>query len=445
MVQTIYDRFLELTVAQKDALTLAGIEHTPFYLDTSEGYLVSHRELKKIMELLNITEVTEQPTPYDGVFHILPVKFGTSAHSLEPQYADNACLIKEWDGRRRETASKNFKDLVVQILSPVIEIPVIISVPHGRRMPSQDNQNVFRIFCWSAPGEHRTQDLRDILCPATLLGENVDCRDSGFLFSNTGTPILDDNSDWVIGELVNNDLYIYHDITDYGTASEARLFGKILEKTVQIILEQQGPNSFTDRQLELDKKMLTGHRTVLLDSLTKSARAHVKEFKECCKKCESLELKIIEVKRQIDILRATIDDKTEFLLKQYNNISEIPQVKRKQRQVNGFQIHTNPIYATHCETKKVYSLGVYIITVDLSTGLFTCINRSRKVSNRLGPSMNGPSIDSQGFLLNKELPLITDLIIAGEFVPAISMIFQILENPDNVYSMFLKEWPLKEN
>lgn len=132
---------------------------------------------------------------------------------------------KDWIGERRQS----FVDNTQRILGPILNQNIIISVPHDEvQKPISDGN--FYIWIWSAP-----KNTKHVYPPEIINSIRVSCRDEAFSPPGLGDVISDQK--YKVAELLENNLYIFHDICHTGNDNELRLYSWILEKARELLLK----------------------------------------------------------------------------------------------------------------------------------------------------------------------------------------------------------------
>lgn len=132
-------------------------------------------------------------------------------------------VVGRWSGANRES----FVRAIEELLLPVVGKNVTFDVPHGH--PTQPEAgDRFNIFIWSSPANRRSDER----APATIWGTPVDCRDAGFTPSGRGEVFRDTETGYAVAELIDENLYVFHDLVHHGTDREVTILREILTRTV---------------------------------------------------------------------------------------------------------------------------------------------------------------------------------------------------------------------
>lgn len=136
-------------------------------------------------------------------------------------------------GDDRPTHHASIRRKVREVLSPVVNRPIMVHFDVDQHLAEQCDDGYFHIWVDTVPSE----TVR-VSFPERVFGLDV-ClpEDEVFEASNVGTPIIDPEG-FVAAELVgNNNLYVLYDICchDSGCTLPARHIGKILEATSTVL------------------------------------------------------------------------------------------------------------------------------------------------------------------------------------------------------------------
>lgn len=235
--------FRRLNSKQIGQLRQAGIAFDKFSLGkrkgSAKGIIISREAIINVLSVLGLSIKKTKDTSYDGIRELICSRGKTREAVLRstpplPPPTFSVTVSDEWHGAEQE----NFRAIARDLLLPVMKMNILLSVPHGNKT-SPLNDGAFHVFIWASPEGQKGHST-----PAAMWGIPVDCRDSSFAFSGMGLPIVDPAHSNV-AELVDNNLYIHHDLCHNGTSRELEIFKRICEATVALWQIKQSPKKFS--------------------------------------------------------------------------------------------------------------------------------------------------------------------------------------------------------
>lgn len=151
---------------------------------------------------------------------------------------DNVFVEGNWNG---SLVPDDFRAAIVNHVRPVMgDRKIVVSVPHHRPSPPNENDDEFHIKIWSALESQ--EELNPVMPAGTVFGVGRLCGDGSRLalirqegFQDLYAPA----EGKIVGAFSKNDLYIYYDAVHLGSANEVRALEEIFSEMAAII-EQEG-------------------------------------------------------------------------------------------------------------------------------------------------------------------------------------------------------------
>jgi hypothetical protein len=134
-----------------------------------------------------------------------------------------------WNGEN----GNRFAEIAEEILLPMVQKDVCFTVPHQSRERLRTDGN-FYIHIWSCFSGHHEYEL--VTPPSKIYGFEVDCRDEAFRpkrKKEIGKVFLCPGTSYEVAELIDNNLFIHHDICHKGTLRELAIFKQLLLEVTQ--------------------------------------------------------------------------------------------------------------------------------------------------------------------------------------------------------------------
>ncbi len=344
----------------------------------TEGYLLSEDQLQKLLSDNNYQVANQSGSSFRDIVvnTITPVGEVVVAEAAEVIPTINIDEIFEGlpekltgTGRRRvSTIMFNgnerdvFKKLTEKILLPVLDKGIVIKVPHGSPLTDmaieEANQDKFTIYIWSQI--EATPKLS--FTPEKVWGIPVDCRDAPFTPTNEGMGLIyDEATDYVLGEVFSDCLFIHHDVVHEGSLNEFKLYRKILENTVEIL---SNPDA----------------RKAAIDLLV---TRNMRNFTTLCLK--GREEKIRNIKAQLDESTNHVNNYTEKLTQAIRtrdgHLADLPRAKEA---VDMQKADFEKNFEQLCNFADVKDVQVFPDRLEIFTDTLYCVDPRSKLNHEIG-------------------------------------------------------------
>lgn len=266
-----------------------------------------------------------------------------------------------------------FSYLVSRILGPVVKRKITFSVPHGYHH-EYNSRGGFQVYVWSTPSADTS---RDTVPPTHIMGYEVDRRDECFLplpvRKNAGVLIKDGG--YAVAELLENALYIHHDLVHRGSENAFRMMARILEEAAKILqnpttlankiakarapyIEKQ-KNAFSDLVKRAIPERTLRHKS-MLENARKEATERRKEYFDAERKVFGLTQAVIDPVAVESKFRA------EFAKLQEGRVEFVEKVELEARKGTPLiHVYTSAITAVNPRTGDTHLMGHYNMVVDL--------------------------------------------------------------------------------
>jgi hypothetical protein len=170
--------------------------------------------------------------------------------------------IVRWNGRGEESYARAIRN----ILLPVVQKDIEISVPHGCRL-RMANDGKFHIFIWSTVDGKNCK--RQVTPPAKIYGFGVDCRDDAFQACGVdGESLIFScpESGYAVAELFEDNLFIHHDLCHMGTSDELNIFKHLLtEVAASFVLTPEEAALRKEKELQKMREKTEGSREAFVE------------------------------------------------------------------------------------------------------------------------------------------------------------------------------------
>lgn len=372
-----------------------------------------------------------------------------NAYAIEIPYGKNSEVIwshqvriKKWNG----TQPISFVKEAYDFFKPQTDQQVYIHVPHKKTANPIDDGNI-NIFIWSSSNSSASNET-----PSNIYGIPVSCRDESFNYSGNGYLLYDDENNYEVGEIIGNNIYIFHDVCHNGEPDEFKLFRKILEKAWKIMTSedknQYKPNP--DNTEKIKAEFISLAKKNLLDSLGDSESLLLNEIPKNHKqarhktKNSNDALEFYELKDAIEKEKLQQDEKQ--IEKEIINLVKHPQVLNLDTYCDDniffIEIITNNLVANAQNNEQAYQIGNYLIRI--SQFSFTCQSITTPQDTKIKVKQPAPRLINTNILWDKEtVTLILEFLNNLEYVKTFELFLDMLQNKNTgIYEQLLTEFPL---
>lgn len=426
--------FFELTSEQEALLKRTirrGIRRMT--IDDAVGFLVEDDAvLSRVFSCLRVQVREETDTKYERIKRIHLVS--SQPKVMSGEYA-------RWNGCGEET----FIQITREVLLPVVQKEIALDVPHGERQePILDGR--FHIWIWSGSFGGKTNS-----CASELFGISVDCKDNSYPYSYTGIPIADECGT-IAGEIIGENLYIFHDVCHYGVRREASLYRAILEKSVSLLsLSARALKREMGKFLEILQRESRGLYIASCvgdgrrekERLQKAVHSEEEKIREC-------RVELVKHIRARELLNRSLakweggereDGQEERYGSDFDKIVALPKVKRIAVTGQTVTVLTTVLCCRNPETEVLHEIGAFriVIHAEAEDSSIQWFNLTRKVNDCMHPHINEDGDACLG-TLEEALP---DLIGMHRYLEVVMLAIAFVEsvNPDDAAGSSIVEWP----
>lgn len=332
-----------------------------------------------------------------------------------------------FDARRQQVISM----LVRDILLPVVKRNVIVKNMQGANaFPAEDGS--FRIYFNSSP-----QGSASLSVPDRLWGVRLLKKGNAFPPSALGLPLVDD-SGFVLGELVDNNLYFHQEYMLYGCQMEAALLARLLiQVRDEIALGGSGPEKIHERVGSL-------FIAECLRQVSASGAANARVTSQDALKAQGEFRELLKATRleETNLIRLQAAP-AEELGREYDELLKLANVIEVQVTKDVIKVTTDTIYCRNPKTGKRHDIGAFEIQISTSANWVKWYNKTRKVNGGRN-GMNAPHVDENGnACYGNTKDLFPMLIGKREFATVVQLAIAFVEavNLDDNWGKFIGNWP----
>lgn len=327
-------------------------------------------------------------------------------------------------------------DLIEEILIPVIRKAVIVKEPRGFVAPK--NNGFFNIYIDATASTNDRKKL--IKNGVELWGYEIEgaevCQGT-----NSGLPIIDENSNIQVGEIINDNAYLFIN----PCINSTDLLVPILKEIARLVsLSDEEKKKY---KLAAAKKsyidLCNGRAKRLESSINSSIQNITLQVKETRNKLTELLKRLNGEKLLQESLKKKSEIPEEKWHSEFDNLFKISKLESIFVNDKVITVNTDSLFCTDPRTNKIHEIGRFLINIYTDTGFISWINKDHIVSVG-GSGMQAPHIfeDGHACMGNSE-EVFSDLIAKFEFPLAIMMAINFVEdvNTDDAVGRFVNQWP----
>ena len=411
------------------------------------GVIVQTSDIDLALNALGATIESAQDTSLDGVTSLgLLLESGDKLLVHTEMVPSYQVETSGWQGRE----NKKFLAIVGEILLPVVKKNIIFSMPH-REVHELVYDDKFHIFIWSTPQQKKDR----MTPPREMWGIHVDCRESGYRPSELGFSIVDEKTGWSVGELVDNNLYVHHDICEYGSERELQIFRRFCMEAAKAIVFFASEEGKMQRR-EFFRNNYTKHRMSGLDRIIEELEKKKKKGHEQIRNLQRQLFTMIQETRKAELeykmYTMPLHEKSGLEVQygeEYQALFGIAGVENIVTLENVINVFTDHIYIMPDEfPDKIFDIGKFKMVIRLESGSewrIRFFNLTRKSSD--GNGYNHPHVDGAGDpCLGNIKEMFPELLAKQEYSALIQLCLQYLHSANFSASgrRIFDTWPLKK-
>ncbi len=327
----------------------------------------------------------------------------TAVQALLPDIApmlDHPFEVQRFDGNGRGV----FAAIASRLLGPILQRKIILNVPHGHSQ-EYSPRGAFQIHIWSTPHHHleRAQSL-----PRSIWGVRVGCDDSAFgpkELHQEGSVLIRDGK-YIVAELLENALYVHHDLVHYGRDYEFELFAKLLEKAAEQLagterweeLRREAQEAFAKRQRET-------FAAFVQKGIPQRASRHEAAVKTARQKADEARTTCMEAERELFNLQQAVNDPkmvAERFEEEFTRLSDgsldgvVSLTLHEHDGRHHLTVRTTELTAHNRNTGKNHLLGHFEITLYLDDGSVRFTNLDRTFKGYDAHNQHAPHVYQSG-------------------------------------------------
>jgi hypothetical protein len=436
----------------RTTLSAGGIVWFDLTFEDRRGVIVPVSDKDKVLGIIGCEVVDTYRMPWDGVVGLVfsedqartlittPPVGVPIAEEAVPKYK---VKFDSWSGEGKT----KFQKIVSDILVPIVDSDVHISVPHCNTEPPTGSASRFMIHIWSA---HEYSTIDRVTVPEKIWGERVPVRDGAYQVNEEPWIVRIMDGDYNVGSLVGPyDLYIHSDMVHHGNEDELSVFRLLMVKVVEVLSYKDTMDrlrvAWADYAANADcnsyMRMCKGYTIRLISRYKEQTRDRMNRVAE-------LQGRIVEESRAYheadQVLKALQERSEGSYLREYENLINMKGVRAIHVPGNNIQVDTDMIYCTDPRSGNVHEIGEFTITLSPSGPSAEFRNKTRVVDG-YEKSMHAPHVFSSGIpCLGSISSTLPDLIGRMEIGAAITVAMEFLQsvNVEDGAGKHIDNWPI---
>ena len=448
--------FINVGRVRKQRLEAAGIFVEGKTLnDGSVGVIFEDERLQSILTALNAVEVERYAieegstvvrlrynrTVAPGVATEVPVTPVPAPEVVAPPppVKKFTCTYGPWESRYQPS---DIFEIIQALLIPYIQMNVEVSVRSHYVDRLNTRTDLFQVHVHSSAHGGTYGDAP----PAKVFGITLNGGRGSFTSSLNGTPILDEESGEEVGEIINNNLFIFPNVLEEVCASSTEIFKKFLVKAVEIMKSPLDSAEMKAREEEFSRNryvsiLQSKKKVILTNTLERIKVLNTRVNNLRSQLIEEIRKKNAEesLKSQLEVLMIEDEKGRDIYEKQFKQLYDIYKVKRVMIRGTTLAVETDTLFCTDPRSKILHEIGRFNIKINTSTGAIRWSNLDRNVEGMQAPHVFE---DGHACMGNSE-EIFSDLISKFELPTAIMMAINFVEsvNVDDGAGTKIRAWP----
>lgn len=298
---------------------------------------------------------------------------------------------------------------VIEKFTVLIDKNIKLGIPHNKLKDAPEaDLKYFYVYLWS---QCTANNLERVGTPATMWGIPVSCADNSFQPSGRGTAIITDEGHCV-AELLENTLYIHHDICHKNTQDEIILFERILHESFLLYkVPEDKKEEYKKREIEASNKRSKAAFNLFFSQQIKNklnnTHAQIKDNEYRIDQAQADITKLLALNKEHSNFICFAEEKIKNLDKitadEYEKLLKIEKVVGVVVTNNVLTIKTKPIYINGKDlngNKAIYFIGEFTVSIH-PNGKIVFYNLSNKGE---GPGLTQPNEFNANFDYNRHHP-----------------------------------------
>lgn len=336
-------------------------------------------------------------------------------------------------GRRKEV----IETLVAELLLPVTGVDIVVWHKNGSAArPIGDGK--FHVLIHSGP-----TGAPLATAPAKLYGAGLSVSGTSFYPSTMGVPLTDEEG-FLVGELLNRNLYIGHELMKFGTRADAATLIRLL-----LHVRGQIERLPTLTEAELEESIAEQFTTECLRQCSPKEQEQAKAVKRlgaalAKARNEYGACLAATIARQKDWFRLVVGPEAE-LGGEFDALLSIPKVKGVEYHKDAWLlVKTDTLFCTDPRTQLVHEIGAFDIYIPVDGASIYWKNRTRLVKTPSGV-MNAPHVNNEGLAcLGSAKDEVHMLLRGRHYAAAIELAIAFVEsvNVTDTWGQHINKWPV---
>ena len=286
-----------LSEEQKEKLRLASIPYTPASAGAGEdGISFSPQSFARAKRLLKARVIEVFPSSGRNFEEAVLTFPKRRDHALRGFKTEVVGSLKWYDlsGRWKR---RRLAGLIDEVLMPVVKKDIVVHLRRGNTAnPATDGK--FHLHLFSTPANV----AGGITMPERLMGAPVGRGTTAYGASGTGVPLIEPLTNFAVGELVDNNLYVHLDLVQAGFRAKVGLLHRILQQVegeitadqfladliASVKAENEAAGEEGQGQFRVEGEGITGRRLVVLSSLVREILSPVVKSDVIIRDCNGL-------------------------------------------------------------------------------------------------------------------------------------------------------------
>ena len=402
-----------------ESIKSAGILYDQLSISTPASINIitfPEEEWLKVKDMFSLPDVDLIPT------NLSEVVFYTKSPE---QKVDNSprVAIHSWNGKMKE----EFIEMTERLLLPLFDKKIVVTVPHGMFSTENTNPNEFHIKIGSQMDKPNAEIVDK---PLTYWGIKIDCPDYFHSPSGKGIEIIESDG-FCVAELLDNTLFIHHDLIHFGEEDAIERQLAILQKIYEnVITIRSDPKEYEkikqEREIKSFCKILNQSGNKKLSNAIKMIDKLDRQVEEYRGYLVTSHRDLIGYLKERNYLEKHGTSVTEAeVKKQWEELKHIKEVSNVSiGSSSNLEFDVDKIHIPYEE--ETYEVGPFHVSINFPNAIISIISTGVK-GKRDGKAH--PHVNSNGTVCFGNLhEAVTSALTNYEFLVIINLILELLHN-----------------
>ncbi len=236
------DPYLQYFVAEPgafflEAVTSAGYRSRKCTVEFKSGIRLGGDALAQVLQDLNWQVAEAWKTKTEDLIRVSLGEIPEPEPEPEPisepeESVSNSALVARVETWEAKADAEPFRSLAEEVLLPALGMDIALIAPSKPKVSPTETDHV-QILFHASPSLGKKQ--RDQRTPTEIWGYTVKNRKKAFPATDEGTLVADEDSGWVVAQVVGRQVYVLHNLARASNSDSQRIFNELLLRVRDLI------------------------------------------------------------------------------------------------------------------------------------------------------------------------------------------------------------------